>query len=472
VIVRMAWRSLTAHPVRAVVLGVGFGLGVGVMATLLGVGEVVLEQARTPALAGGGDLVVSGAIGRVTSARFMMNRLASLTETSGGAVLSPKRRAQLYLLNGDRIVPVRATGGIPSLERTLGDPETRDVAMWGDTAADAAWARSDYASALKEMDRFHPVPAITTYGDSWAEWLYFKGQSGNDQFYLTFLVGPSQPNGTRAAGVRLQLDRNGQITTFGEGAVVNDAEVLATAPDLRIGASRVRLDGLRYVISLDLPALIGERRTDSRQRAVGEIIVEAVPGRALAPLSLKGAAGWVSGYVVPVMSGPLSGTLQLPDGRLALEGLGYHDHNWGFWEGVSWRWGQVQHAGRSYVYGRVFPPATAADPERIPAFLVALDADGVVGYTSRVGIEETDDPATGQPTRIVVQGQRGGFRLRMELDVERVIVTRGGALAPGPDFLQLKATYRVTGEAGGEAVDFTAAGAAETFRGAPAAAAP
>jgi hypothetical protein len=53
----------------------------------------------------------------------------------------------------------------------------------------------------------------------------------------------------------------------------------------------------------------------------------------------------------------------------------------------------------------------------------------------------------------------------MELDVERAIVTQGGALTPGPDFLQLKATYRVSGEAAGEAIDFTAPGAAETFRG-------
>ena len=45
-ILRLAIRSLLQHPVRALVLGIGFGLGVGVMATLLGVGEVVLEQAQ------------------------------------------------------------------------------------------------------------------------------------------------------------------------------------------------------------------------------------------------------------------------------------------------------------------------------------------------------------------------------------------------------------------------------------------
>ena len=37
----------------------GFGLGVAVMANLLGVAEVVLEQSQSPALVGGGDVVVT-----------------------------------------------------------------------------------------------------------------------------------------------------------------------------------------------------------------------------------------------------------------------------------------------------------------------------------------------------------------------------------------------------------------------------
>ena len=45
---RLAFRSLTAHPVRSAVLSVGFGAGVAVMAILLGVAEVVLQQARSP----------------------------------------------------------------------------------------------------------------------------------------------------------------------------------------------------------------------------------------------------------------------------------------------------------------------------------------------------------------------------------------------------------------------------------------
>src|SRR5688500_18704826 len=55
---RLALRSLTAHPIRTAVLGAGCGAGVGVMAILLGVAEIVLDQATSPALVGGGDVVI------------------------------------------------------------------------------------------------------------------------------------------------------------------------------------------------------------------------------------------------------------------------------------------------------------------------------------------------------------------------------------------------------------------------------
>src|SRR5262249_29429513 len=203
----------------------------------------------------------------------------------------------------------------------------------------------------------------------------------------------------------------------------------------------------------------------STGRVRGEIFVDAVPGRSIPPYVLKGAGGWVSGYTVPVMSGPMSGSLTIAGREISLSGTGYHDHNWGFWEGVSWRWGQVQHDGLSFIYGRVHPPADAADPERVPGVLVALGTDGPIGYSTRVTIEETDDRATGRPRAIVVQGRSASIDLRLELDVEHAIVNRGSPLTGGPDFLQLRARYRVRGRAGAQNVDFAASGAAETFRG-------
>ena len=327
-------------------------------------------------------------------------------------------------------MPVRAEGGIPSLERALGNPETAGLASWLDTPADAAWTSPDPGDVLRAMDRFHAVPDVPARADSWAEWLYFKGQAGELQFYVTFLVGPKRPDGRRAAGVRLQLDRGGRVTTYSESAEIDEAPLLAFAPDVTIGRSRVRLEGLRYHLALDLPETRRQLRQPRRQignRATGDIFIEATPGRSLPPLAIRGAGGWVSGYVVPVTSGTLTGSLSVGGTPLTLAGTGYHDHNWGFWEGVSWRWGQVQHEGLSYVYGRVYPPADAADPERVPGFLVALGPDGPVGFARRVTITETDDPATGTPRRILVEGRGGPLDLKMDIEVDSAIVTRGGA---------------------------------------------
>ncbi|MGC4082519.1 MAG: hypothetical protein QM736_10520 [Vicinamibacterales bacterium] len=100
----------------------------------------------------------------------------------------------------------------------------------------------------------------------------------------------------------------------------------------------------------------------------------------------------------------------------------------------------------------------------MPGFLVALGPDGPVGYATRVTIEETDEPGANRPRRIVVTGSARDFTLRMDIAVESAIVNKGGALSAGPDFLQMRAQYHVTGRAGGQELDFTAPGAAETFR--------
>ena len=454
-ILTLAWKTLVVHPVRTAVLGIGFGLGVAVMATLLGVGEVVLEQARAPALAGGGQLVISGVAGPVASARSVLATLNAMQRAPHpDLAAAPRKRADLFLVRGGGAIPVRARGGVPSLERALGDPETSTVASWTDTAADAAWSSPRAEEVLRAMDRFHAVPDVPSRAASWAEWLYFKGQSASDgtQFYLTFLAGPRQADGRRAVGVHLQLDRAGRVTVYSAADALEERALLTSAPDITVGRNRVRLEGLRYHMTVDLAG------------ASGEIFIDAVPGRSLAPIVIHGAGGWLSGYTVPVMSGALSGTLAIGGERVTLDGTGYHDHNWGFWEGVSWRWGQVQHEGLSYVYGRVFPPPDAADPERIPGVLVALGPDGPVGYSTRVTIDETGDSSTGQPRRIVVQGRSGTIDLRMEIDVENTIINRSAPLAGGPAFLQVRGRYHVTGRAGDRLVDFVASGAAETFR--------
>jgi hypothetical protein len=461
VIGRLAFRSLTAHPIRSAVLGAGFGAGVAVMALLLGVAEVVLDQATSPTLIGGGDVLVRMSA-QVPARLVLSGTLQSDALKNRMTLAAPWDTASLYLVRNDGTrVEVDARGGIPSMERALGDTETADAPGWQDTAADIAWTKGAPEDALRQLDRFHAIPDAPLWADSWAEWLYFNGRAGDARFYLTFLAGPRLPDGRRAAGARLQLDRNGHVESYTAGTTVTD-EDLAGAPDLTFGANRVHLEGLTYVIDLDLTGPGGKRLQ-------GQLRVQAVAGRMVPPLEITGAKGWVSGYVVPVMSGTLGGMVRVDGQPISFDGgSGYHDHNWGFWQGVSWQWGQVQQGDLSFLYGRVFPPPEAADPERIPGFVGAVGPDGPIGYATNVAIHEDND-AEGQPERITITGRGPGVNLQLRFDVGSMVTTRmnQGPLANDINFLQMRGSYAVSGRAGNRTFDFTAPGSAETFRGDP-----
>jgi hypothetical protein len=455
---RLALRSLTAHPIRSAVLAAGFGAGVAVMAILLGVAEIVLDQAQAPALVGGGDVVIR-MNAQVPARLVLAGTLQADALRDRVRVAAPSHAREVYLVREGRTIPVRARGGIPSLERALGDEEIASVAAWQDSAEDVAWTDATPAQLLRQIDRFHAIPDAPAWSDSWAEWLYFNGRSNEARFYLTFLAGPRTPRGTRAAGVRLQLERNGVVETFSASSELTDGQ-LERAPDLAIAGSSVRLEGTLYRIHLDLADAQG-------RRATGDLTIQATPGRLVPPFEITGARGWRTGYVVPVMSGALAGTITVGNDAIPLEGgVGYHDHNWGFWQGVSWQWGQVHQGDFSLLYGRVFPPADAADQERIPGFVGALGPDGPLAYTTNVTITEADD-AQGRPQTITVRARGTALDVTLRFDVASAVTSRMQQGLPGRavDFLQLRGTYTVKGRAGTRTFDFTAPGSAETFRG-------
>jgi hypothetical protein len=481
---RLAVRSLTAHPVRSGVLAAGFGIGVAVMAILLGVAQIVLEQSRAPALVGGGDVLIS--LSEQVPGRLVLSGgLQSDALRPRIRAAAPTHTSTLFLLHDGRATRVRARGGIPSLERALGDDETSGIADWRDSAADVEWTEHSPDKVLRSIDRFHPIPDAPAWSGSWAEWLYFNGRANennglapNARFYLTFMVGPATSDGRRSASVRLQLDRGGGMENFTASQPITEADALQ-APDLTIGRSFVRLDGMRYLVHVDLA---GERGRHVR----GDLTVDAAPTLLVPPFEMTGARGWRTGYVVPVMSGRLGGTLNVsgpstspspsPGASERIDftgGTGYHDHNWGFWQGVSWRWGQVQHTALtrqgqredlSLIYGRVIPPPEAADPSRIPGLLGVLGPDGPLGYATNISITETDDER-GNPRTILVRGRSADLDVEARFDVEQT--TRSGGLVmlrSDLDFFQMRGTYTVTGRVGSRMLSFSAPGSAETFR--------
>jgi hypothetical protein len=477
---RLAWRSLMTRPIRAAVLAAGFGFGIAVMAELLGVGHVILEQAHSPALNGGGDLVVRGPFGSVPSARFVMSSVLGASDLADRvAAASPSKQSRVFLMTSNGPVAVWATGGIPSLERALGDLEVAGIESWTDTRRDERWSKPDFGDVLRAMDRFHAIPDVPARASSWAEWLYFNGRTrdGRVRVYLTFLVGPpAETPGKRHATVRFQLERDGRSSNYSAHAEVDEAVVLANAPDLEIAGNRVRLDGRTYrmtlVLDADREASVTQllrpstnRRPPVAQgaRLTGEIVLEAAPNQSLPPSAIRGAGGWVSGYVVPVLRGAMGGNLRIGEELLSFaDAAGYHDHNWGFWEGVSWQWGQVAHGDLSVVYGRIFPPPDVADPARVPGYLAVLGPDGPLAFSADVGIDDA------QPGRVNVKAKSRNMDLHMAFSADETVRTAMDLIS-GPgitplNFVQMGGAFRVTGTAAGRSLDFEARGSAETFK--------
>ncbi len=450
-ILRFALRSLAVRPVRTAVLACGFGLGIAVMAALLGVGDVILEQARAPELQGGGDVLVTGAFGAVENAPFVLSSVRTLAPTA-----SPTRRATIFLMGRGDPIPIVARGGVPSLEKAVGDGEVKDVAAWTDAPSDARWTHVNRGDVLRSLDRFHARPDVPEFASSWAEWLYFNGRTpdGSVRFYLTFLVGPDVAPGMRSAGVHLQLDRGGRTSNYVAAGHVADDEVLRDAPDLDIAGNRVRLDGTRYELTLQMNGVSGR------------LTLDPSPGRSLPPVVLRGARGWLSGYVVPVLSGQLNGSLKIGTDIVPLDGAeGYHDHNWGFWRDVRWQWGQVSADGLSFIYGRVFPPADVAASDRIPGLLGVLDEHGVVGVATNVSIvEQRPDGDSAAPSSIEITARSSALDVRLSFAADRTVRRPVSVTGGRADFLQLGGTYHVHGRVAGRTIDGSARGAAETFQ--------
>ncbi len=470
--VRFAVRSFWARPVRSAVLAFGFGFGIAVMAALLGVGEVILVQASAPELVGGGDVVIAGSGAGVDDARYVISTVLfdpEVREQMRG--FSPTRTTEIYLVQEGRRQPVLARGGVPSLERSIDDPETSSIESWQDAPGDRAWADPDPADVLRILDRFHPIPPTERWADSWAEWLYFNGKRGEQRFYLSFLFGPRDDEGRRQALARLQLEQpGGGFANYVSIDAVDEAALLRDAPDVRIGRSSVRLDGLVYRIDL---AMVREERVQAdgtvppgRPDLTGSLEIEAIPGRSVPPLELNGAGNWVSGYVVPVMSGALRGGLEVEGRSIRFDGgEGYHDHNWGFWEDVTWQWGQVADGDLSIVYGRVFPPVEAADPTLLPGFLGVFGPEGPIGVSTQLTIEETD-AGDGTPAKIEIRA--GGQKIDLALSLEIIGRERSPQQRTPSgsqrEFIQMRARYEVSGSVAGRDVAFETIGSAETFR--------
>ena len=185
---------------------------------------------------------------------------------------SPRARVRGITFSSRHAVLVKSGGVLPIRTR-------RDSQVWkkpsairnrcGPLVIDSNRTRSGRIRSAAASGHLIPISSNSRRSrgaDSWAEWLYFNGRAGGNRFYLTFMVGPATSPGKRTAGVRLQLDREGTRESYSQSHDVSEADVLRSAPDITIGSSQVRLDGLRYRITLHLPA------EDGRSTIEGDLL--------------------------------------------------------------------------------------------------------------------------------------------------------------------------------------------------------
>ena len=472
----LAFRHLFVKRVRALVLLLGFALGVGVMIVLLSVGEAMLAQSRDVALVGGGEVTVlpqgidieAMRTGGAGGMFFGIDRARAVTRTFLGgprtagsvrAVAPALEYKLLYLGHGDRVTPVKAGGEIPSRAGAVGARLDLIDGTWADSPADSAWVAPTLQQLYDELDRFHIPPG----GDStWGEWHYFNVVTAPDEWwYITYLVGGDVPNG-RWGGQLLVTRRrpDGRYERYASQVPAERVHLDTTRADLSLGEHRVTQREGRYRIVGAASGPAGRVHFD--------LDVRPQPQRYFPPVELR-ADEFLSGYVVPGLRSDASGPLCAGSAcREVREAPAYHDHNWGVWRDVSWEWGQGRGARLDVLYGGVMSPRDSIGAAGAPFFLALADSLGVRQVLRfRTIAYEGAMPAGGAggwaPERFTLVAAREADTLRLRVEVLSAQSTATAAAGMRRLFLQLRGRFTLEGRLAGERVEDAGLGFFETY---------
>ena len=498
---QLALRNITYRPWRALLLFFGFGVGVAVMIVLLSIGEAMLAQAREEKLVGGGTITVlpegldvevmkTGGIGglffSIDHASFLYRQvLASPRYRAEIRAVAPQIEGRLlYVRTGDGVeFPVHATGEIPSATMAVGAAPSLVAGTWVDDEADRRWIAPTAAELRNEIDHFHVPSDSVPDRDSWAEWHYFNVLSPDARrwAFISFIVGGDVSGSRWGAQLGITLrEENGRTRGFATNFDRAQVRFSTTDANLVFGASRVRIlpDG-DYEVRGSAAADNGSGQASIALR------VHPTPG-AYFPGVAMGGGGFVSGYVVPGLRATATGTICVDgDCESLTNAQSYHDHNWGVWRGVSWDWGASRAGQYTFLYGRVYPPDSAASVPPLLMYLVDSLGFRAVFRPKGVSYEDNRVVRIGSkelkvPSRASFEDARGADTVRVEIQVEDAIATdtrrgAGGQNGSGrgdpvgnkksrPYFIQMKGTARISGRLDGRPFSGTGKGFFETYR--------
>ena len=89
----------------------------------------------------------------------------------------------------------------------------------------------------------------------------------------------------------------------------------------------------------------------------------------------------------------MTGRLRLDGQSIELDGVGYHDHNWGHFRDAVWDWGIVHLGEHTVLYGRF--ANTASELAQKPVLFALFDADGPRPFALTHGYTVEWNPANG-----------------------------------------------------------------------------
>ncbi|HEX5963591.1 MAG TPA: hypothetical protein VFY42_07680 [Gemmatimonadales bacterium] len=471
-IITLAFRHLLVRKLRSLFLLLGFSLGVGVMIVLLSVGEAMLDQSRDVSLVGGGEVTVlplgidveamrtgglSGMFFGIERARFLTRQvLGGPRHRDLVEVVSPIIEGKLlYLRHGNRTVAVRAGGDIPSHARAVGSGLDRRSGRWEDSEADSTYVMPNPQKLYDELDRFHLPPRPDS---TWREWHYFNLVTApNEWWYITYLVSGEVPAGRWGGEVIITHRRpDGRYERFGAPAPAARVGFDTARADLTIAESTVRQRNGSYHLRADAPGRPHPVRI--------EVSVSPAPNRYFPPVELRDDA-LLSGYVVPALGGTATGKICVGNRCRGFADVpAYHDHNWGFWQDVTWEWGVGQGTRLNLHYGGVYGSGV-----RSPFFLTLVDSLGIkqvlrfgdVRYEGRQPVSGSTRSAA--PSRFSLIGSREADSVRLEVTVLDALATETAASQFRRVFLQMRGRFKVTGWVEGEAVADSGMGFFETY---------
>ena len=467
--------------------------------SLLSIGEALLSQARNEKLVGGGSVTVlpegldvevmkTGGIGglffSIDHAKFLYRQLfASPRYRDEITVAAPQIEGRLLYLRGADGVehPVHAVGEIPSRTRDVGALPEIISGSWRDDDGDRRWVAPTLVELRNEIDHFHMPPDTLENRETWAEWHYFNVISpGNNRWvFISFIVGGDvrSTNWGGQLGITLR-EQGGRTQRFAMTLDRSRVRFSTADANLTFGASSVE-------VQPNGDYAVRAHATDERGAAI-EIVLDVHPApNAYFPGVSMGSAGFLSGYTVPALRASASGTICVEDDCETLrDAQAYHDHNWGVWKGVTWDWGAARAGQYTFLYGRVYPPDSAAPVPPVLVYLVdslgfrAVFRPRLIDYDDNREVR-TDAGLLKVPSRARFTDARGADTLTIDLSIEDAIATdtrprrrgadseRGdplGSEKARPYFIQMKGTARISGRLDGQRLAGEGTGFFETYR--------